>query len=45
VLSHVSGGGGYEDDGVATAEGMVTAGVYAQDIPPDMSFENPKGFF
>lgn len=47
VLSHVSGGSGYEDDGVASAEGMVTAGVYAQEIPPDMnlSFENPKAFF
>jgi hypothetical protein len=47
ALSHVSGGSGYEDDGVASAEGMVAAGVYAQDIPHDMnmSFENSKAFF
>jgi hypothetical protein len=47
VLSHVSGGSGYEGDGVASAEGMVTAGVYAHEISPDidLSFENPKAFF
>jgi hypothetical protein len=47
VLSHVSGGNGYEDEGVVTAEGMVAAGVYAQNIPPDirLSFENHKAFF
>jgi hypothetical protein len=44
VLSHVSG---YGDDSVAAAEGMVTAGVYAQDILPDMRlrFESPKAPF
>ena len=48
VLSHVSGGNGYEEDGAMPVDGVVAGpGAYGQDILPDvrMSFESAKSLF